>query len=130
VGPLNPNHGDLNIEVSTLTHVPGRTGRYIIPGVYLHMLEGDARSMTRDEAAPSMTLNPTVSLPCGTRKEPLHQHRTRYKDSYAGWKKRYAIPGVRQPTTLHTTSRGLHHPRATSRAPSSRIQVPTVKSDP
>jgi hypothetical protein len=65
-GPVNSDRGDLSTRVSTMTHTPERTRQYSILGVYLRMLDIDARGMTEDEAVPDTTLNLTVNPLCRT----------------------------------------------------------------
>jgi hypothetical protein len=98
--------GGLNTEVSTVTHVSVRIGRYTILVVCVHTQEGDARLVTEDEASPRTTTNHTASLPYGTHQVSLHQHWTHYQDPHTGRMNQYAILGVRLRTTLSKTSEG------------------------
>jgi hypothetical protein len=93
-GASQPDRGDLNTGLSTITHIKERTEQYTISGVHLRMQEGDTRFVT-----PHMIPKHVVGLPYEPRQGPLHQHQTCYRDMYTGQKKRYAILGVR----LHTT---------------------------
>jgi hypothetical protein len=61
VGPDNPSRKDLNIEVSTVTHTLEGMGQYVVPGICLRMMKGDAKGMTEDEAALKTSLNLTLS---------------------------------------------------------------------
>lgn len=42
----------------------------LVSGVWLHVLEGDAGGMTKDEVVLNMTLNLTIDPLCGTHKVP------------------------------------------------------------
>jgi hypothetical protein len=53
VGPVNPIMGNLSTGVSKVTCIPGRTGRYTIPGVCLCKLEDDSWFMMIGEATES-----------------------------------------------------------------------------
>jgi hypothetical protein len=61
VGPVNPDHGDLSIEVSTVTHTLEGIWQYAVPGIRLRMMEGDAGGMTEYEAVMKTSLNLKVA---------------------------------------------------------------------
>jgi hypothetical protein len=60
VGPDNPSHRGLSIEVSTLTHTLEGTRQYAVPSIRLRMMEGDAKGMTEDEVVLKISLNHTL----------------------------------------------------------------------
>jgi hypothetical protein len=61
VGPDDTGHRDLNIGVSTVTHILEGTGQYTVPGIRLHMMKGDVKGMTKDEVVPKKSLSHTIS---------------------------------------------------------------------
>jgi hypothetical protein len=66
VGPVNPNLGDIIIEVSTVTHTLEGTGQYVVPGIRQCMMKGDDEGMTEDEAILKTSLSFTMSRLSGT----------------------------------------------------------------
>jgi hypothetical protein len=72
VGLDNRSHRDLNTGVSIVTHTPEGMGHYVVPGVQLCMIKGDAKEVTKDEVVQKTSLNHTLSwldrthqtLPC------------------------------------------------------------------
>jgi hypothetical protein len=61
LAPVNPSRRDLSIAVSTVTHTPEGTRQYVVPGIRLRMMKGDAKGMTEDEVVPKTSLNLTSS---------------------------------------------------------------------
>jgi hypothetical protein len=104
VGPVKPSRGDLSIEVSTVTHTPEGLGQYVVPCVYLRMLESDAEGMTKDEVVLKTSLNLTVGRLCGTHQAPLRLQQNSYMNSYGERTRRIAILGVRRRMTQQMTS--------------------------
>jgi hypothetical protein len=52
---------NLSIGVSTVTQTPEWMGQYVVPGLCLRMMKGDAKGMTEDEVVLKTSLNLTSS---------------------------------------------------------------------
>lgn len=74
MSPVNLGCTNLSVEVSTMTSIQERIGRYTMPGVCLRMLEGDARVMMEDEVVLNTTLNLAMRPLSGTRREFSEKH--------------------------------------------------------
>ena len=98
MGPVNLSHGDLNIEVFTVTHTPEGTRQYVVPGIRQRMIEGDIEEMTEDKAVLKTSLNLTTSQLSGIHQAPLCLYQKSYKNPY-GKRTRPDATGVRQSTT-------------------------------
>jgi hypothetical protein len=124
--------GDRSTRVSTMTHLPGRTRRYAIPGVCLCTLEGDAGFVTKGEATPRMTT--PWDFHVGPTEHQYKEIRIRpATGTHMLDRQRYAMLGVWLHTILRTTSEALRQLGATDHALAaltSRKQVSSVRSYP
>jgi hypothetical protein len=99
MGPVNPNRGDLSIEVSTVTHTLQGTGQYTIPDIRKCMIEGDAERMTEDKDVLKTSINLTTSQLSVTHQAPLRQYQNSYRNPYGKRTRCDATPGVWWRTT-------------------------------
>jgi hypothetical protein len=60
-GPAQIYTCNLSIRVSTVTQTPEWMGQYVVPGLRLRMMKGDAKGMTEDEVVLKTSLNLTSS---------------------------------------------------------------------
>jgi hypothetical protein len=96
-GSVNPNHSDLNIGVSTVTHTPEGTWKYVIPSIHQHIMKGNVEGMTEDKVVPKTSLNFTTSRLSGTHQAPLSLYQDSYRNSYGEHTRHDAIPRWKSP---------------------------------
>jgi hypothetical protein len=61
VGPDDPDRRDLSIRISTVTHTLEGKGKYVVPGIHLRMMKGEAKGVTKDKVVLKTSLSHIMS---------------------------------------------------------------------